>query len=76
MAETEELELAPADYPNLDDVPLAEKRRAWIIHELCDTAEGPLFDTMLKLAKDTETFLIFGAVPDGKSKPVKVVAKE
>lgn len=75
MAEAEDLELAPADYPNIDGVPLEEKRRAWIIEQFCSAGEGPIFDSMVKQARDVEQFLISGAVPDG-GKPKLTKVKE
>lgn len=69
-----EIEVIPDEeataYPH--GTPLDERRRAWCLTLLCDTAEGPLFDSFIKHASDMEAFLLRGAVPSvdtNKHKP-------
>lgn len=79
MKEEPVLEIIPADeeddgesemvYP--DGAVFDEARRHACLAMLCTTANGPIFDTLVKDARAMELFLIDGSVPSAVEKKTK-----
>lgn len=73
------LEIIPADEDDEEEIVpgypgeavFDEARRAWIVAQLCATANGPIFETLVKDARAIERFLITGIVPSAVENKVK-----